>query len=32
MRSYLNISKQPNRKNCALLTWQGAKEELEKRG
>ena len=29
---YEDISKQPNRKNCALLTWQGAKEELEKRG
>ena len=25
---YSDISKQPNRKNCALLTWQGTKEVL----
>ena len=25
---YLDISKQPNRKNCALLTWRGAKEVI----
>ena len=28
---YSDISKQPNRKNCALLTWRGAKEVLERR-
>ena len=27
---YSDISKQPNRKNCALLTWEGAKEILNK--
>ncbi len=27
---YNDISKQPNRKNCALLTWKGTKEVLEK--
>ena len=27
---YSDISKQPNRKNCALLTWKGAKEILNK--
>ena len=27
---YSDISKQPNRKNCALLTWQGTKEALSK--
>ena len=27
---YDDISKQPNRKNCALLTWRGAKEILDK--
>lgn len=25
---YSDISKQPNRKNCALLTWQGTKKVL----
>ena len=25
---YSDISKQPNRKNCALLTWRGAKKIL----
>lgn len=28
---YDDISKQPNRKNCALLTWKGAKEVIERR-
>jgi len=28
---YSNISKQPNRKKCALLTWEGTKEVLERR-
>ena len=28
---YSDISKQPNRKNCALLTWRGIKENLESR-
>lgn len=28
---YNDISKQPNRKNCALLTWKGAKEVLDKK-
>ena len=28
---YDDIAKQPNRKNCALLTWKGTKEVLEKR-
>lgn len=27
---YSDISKQPNRKKCALLTWQGIKKILEK--
>lgn len=27
---YSDISKQPNRKNCALLTWQGVKKTLER--
>ena len=27
---YSDISKQPNRKNCALLTWRGTKELLSK--
>lgn len=27
---YSDISKQPNRKNCALLTWRGAKEAIDK--
>ncbi len=27
---YNDISKQPNRKNCALLTWNGIKEILNK--
>ena len=27
---YSDIAKQPNRKNCALLTWRGAKELLKK--
>ena len=27
---YSDISKQPNRKNCALLTWKGTKQVLEK--
>ena len=27
---YSDISKQPNRKNCALLTWKGTKEALER--
>ena len=26
---YNDISKQPNRKNCALLTWKGTKKVLE---
>jgi len=26
---YSDISKQPNRKKCALLTWEGVKESLE---
>lgn len=26
---YCDIAKQPNRKKCALLTWQGIKEVLE---
>ena len=28
---YSDISKQPNRKKCALLTWEGMKEVLERR-
>ena len=28
---YCDISKQPNRKKCALLTWEGIKEVLERR-
>ena len=28
---YNDIAKQPNRKKCALLTWKGIKEVLEKR-
>ena len=28
---YSDIAKQPNRKNCALLTWKGAKGVLESR-
>ena len=28
---YSDISKQPNRKKCALLTWQGVKKEIERR-
>ncbi len=28
---YSDISKQPNRKNCALLTWRGVKDLLERR-
>lgn len=28
---YRDISKQPNRKKCALLTWEGIKEILERR-
>lgn len=28
---YSDISKQPNRKNCALLTWKGVKEVLDKK-
>ena len=28
---YSDISKQPNRKNCALLTWKGIKKEVERR-
>lgn len=28
---YSDIAKQPNRKNCATLTWKGAKEVLEGR-
>ena len=28
---YSDIAKQPNRKNCALLTWKGTKEILERR-
>ena len=28
---YCDISKQPNRKKCALLTWEGTKEVLERR-
>ena len=27
---YSDISKQPNRKNCALLSWRGAKKVLER--
>ena len=27
---YNDISKQPNRKKCALLTWQGVKQLIEK--
>ena len=27
---YSDIAKQPNRKNCALLTWRGAKELITK--
>ena len=27
---YNDISKQPNRKKCALLTWQGMKQLIEK--
>lgn len=29
---YSDIAKQPNRKNCALLTWKGVKEVLERKG
>ena len=28
---YSDIAKQPNRKKCALLTWEGTKEVLERR-
>lgn len=28
---YSDISKQPNRKKCATLTWEGAKEVMERR-
>ncbi len=28
---YSDISKQPNRKNCALLTWSGVKQVVERR-
>lgn len=28
---YSDISKQPNRKKCALLTWEGTKEFIERR-
>ena len=28
---YCDIAKQPNRKNCALLTWRGIKEILERK-
>lgn len=28
---YSDISKQPNRKKCATLTWKGAKEVMERR-
>lgn len=28
---YSDISKQPNRKNCALLTWKGTKDVLERK-
>lgn len=28
---YSDISKQPNRKNCALLTWKGIKDVLERK-
>lgn len=28
---YNDISKQPNRKNCALLTWRGVKEVIDKK-
>lgn len=28
---YSDIAKQPNRKGCALLTWRGAKEVIERR-
>ena len=27
--AYSDIAKQPNRKKCALLTWEGAKEVIE---
>lgn len=29
--AYSDIAKQPNRKKCALLTWKGAKEVIERR-
>ena len=29
--AYNDISKQPNRKMCALLTWKGTKDALERR-
>lgn len=28
---YSDIAKQPNRKNCALLTWKGAAEAIKKK-
>jgi len=28
---YSDIAKQPNRKNCALLTWEGTKKVIERR-
>ena len=28
---YCDISKQPNRKNCALLTWKGVKKVLDEK-
>ena len=28
---YSDISKQPNRKKCALLTWEGAKEIIQRK-
>lgn len=28
---YSDIAKQPNRKKCALLTWEGAKDVIERR-
>lgn len=28
---YSDISKQPNRKKCATLTWEGVKKELDRR-
>ena len=28
---YSDIAKQPNRKNCALLTWMGTREVVERR-